>query len=92
MRGLWELKLFRKPIIMPAPKGGRRERNPKPRDNSGRHGPYNRSAQEGSRRTRRVGGRMAALEVMAAAGPVESQRVPMPCPLRGLHPRARNAT
>ena len=40
-----------------APRGGRRERNPKPRDNSGRPGPYNRSAQEGSRRTRRGGGR-----------------------------------
>ena len=40
-----------------APRGGRRERNPKPRNNSGRTGPYIRSAQEGSRRTRRGGGR-----------------------------------
>ncbi|KAK9932390.1 hypothetical protein M0R45_019629 [Rubus argutus] len=55
-----------------APKGGLRERNPKPRDNSGRPGPYNHSAQEGSRRTRRGGGRDGRPRSNGAAWPCAS--------------------
>ncbi|KAK9930890.1 hypothetical protein M0R45_018195 [Rubus argutus] len=74
-----------------APKGGRRERNPKPRDNSGRPGPYNRSAQEGSRRTRRGGGRDGRPRGNGAAGPVNPTGANA-VPLKRVAPRARNAT
>ncbi|KAK9933339.1 hypothetical protein M0R45_020539 [Rubus argutus] len=74
-----------------APKGGRRERNPKPRDNSGRPGPYNRSAQEGSRRTRRGGGRDGRPRGNGAAGPVNPTGANA-VPLKRAAPRARNAT
>ena len=37
-----------------APKGGRKERNPKSRDNSGRSGPYVRPKEEGNRQERRT--------------------------------------
>ena len=53
-----------------ASRRSRRERNPKPRDNSDRSGPYDRFAHEGSRRTRRGGGRGGHPREQGTAGPV----------------------
>ncbi|KAK9930009.1 hypothetical protein M0R45_027069 [Rubus argutus] len=74
-----------------APKGGRRERNPKPRDNYGRPGLYNRSAQEGSHRTRRGGGRDGRPRGNGAAGPVNPTGANA-VPLKRAAPHAKNAT
>ena len=54
-----------------APKGGRKERNPKSRDNSGRSGPYSRPKEEGNRQERRAwnrGGQRVKRERGGASG------------------------